>query len=221
MRDPIVDGRATSAHRRELRRPCATPKSACPSWPANFGRYRKGDRGFPPNYDNSLEEPAVLPTKGESAPYAPGHRVGMATNIPPHNLGELCDGLLCFWTSPAATCTRSSHWCTVGFSDRRRHIRRQGPDGCLYHRSRQHQDPGKAEIEEGKKGQQPWSSGNPLCLEQVLPGRKDRRPHQRPTARRRFGSARRIDRKGIRIVLDLRRGTIADIVINALYKSRP
>ncbi|MDR2800352.1 MAG: DNA gyrase subunit A, partial [Desulfovibrio sp.] len=51
---------------------------------------------FRPNYDNTMEEPAVLPTRvpnyllnGTS-----GIAVGMATNVPPHNLGELCDALL-------------------------------------------------------------------------------------------------------------------------------
>jgi DNA gyrase subunit A (EC 5.99.1.3) len=47
---------------------------------------------FRPNYDNTLEEPSVLPTKVPNLLLngTSGIAVGMATNIPPHNLGELC-----------------------------------------------------------------------------------------------------------------------------------
>ena len=51
---------------------------------------------FHPNYDGSEQEPEVLPTKVPNLLLngSSGIAVGMATNIPPHNLGELCDGLL-------------------------------------------------------------------------------------------------------------------------------
>src|SRR5690554_743780 len=49
---------------------------------------------FMPNFDESLEEPAVLPSRFPNllANGASGIAVGMATNIPPHNLGEIIDG---------------------------------------------------------------------------------------------------------------------------------
>lgn len=60
---------------------------------------------FNPNYDGSQQEPAVLPTRlphlllnGSS-----GIAVGMATNIPPHHLGELLDACLCLLDNPEAT----------------------------------------------------------------------------------------------------------------------
>ena len=60
---------------------------------------------FMPNFDDSLEEPAVLPTRlpnllvnGSS-----GIAVGMATNIPPHNLGEVCDAISYLIDNPGAT----------------------------------------------------------------------------------------------------------------------
>ncbi|MCH8865119.1 MAG: DNA gyrase subunit A, partial [Chloroflexi bacterium] len=60
---------------------------------------------FMPNFDDSLNEPKVLPTRlpnlllnGSS-----GIAVGMATNIPPHNLGELCDAIAHLIDNPAAT----------------------------------------------------------------------------------------------------------------------
>jgi len=60
---------------------------------------------FMPNFDDSLKEPVVLPTRlpnllvnGSS-----GIAVGMATNIPPHNLGEVCDAISCLIDNPEAT----------------------------------------------------------------------------------------------------------------------
>ncbi|GAG59547.1 unnamed protein product, partial [marine sediment metagenome] len=60
---------------------------------------------FMPNFDNSLKEPVVLPTRlpnllvnGSS-----GIAVGMATNIPPHNLGEVCDAISYLIDNPEAT----------------------------------------------------------------------------------------------------------------------
>ncbi len=60
---------------------------------------------FMPNFDDSLEEPKVLPTRipnlllnGSS-----GIAVGMATNIPPHNLNEICDAISCLIDNPNAT----------------------------------------------------------------------------------------------------------------------
>ena len=59
---------------------------------------------FVPNFDDSLQEPSVLPTQlpnwlvnGSS-----GIAVGMATNIPPHNLGEVCDAIVCLIDNPGA-----------------------------------------------------------------------------------------------------------------------
>jgi DNA gyrase subunit A len=58
-----------------------------------------------PNYDNTLLEPAVLPTRVPNLLLngSSGIAVGMATNIPPHNLRELCSGLLALLDDPAVT----------------------------------------------------------------------------------------------------------------------
>lgn len=57
---------------------------------------------FAPNYDNTLKEPTVLPTKVPNLLLngTVGIAVGMATNIPPHNLGELCDGTMALIDNP-------------------------------------------------------------------------------------------------------------------------
>ena len=60
---------------------------------------------FVPNYDNTLKEPSVLPTRIPNLLVngTVGIAVGMATNIPPHNLGELCDGILALIKNPEIT----------------------------------------------------------------------------------------------------------------------
>jgi DNA gyrase subunit A len=60
---------------------------------------------FVPNYDGETREPAVLPSKLPNLLVngASGIAVGMATNIPPHNLSEICDGLIYLIENPEAT----------------------------------------------------------------------------------------------------------------------
>ncbi|MCH7808288.1 MAG: DNA gyrase subunit A [Planctomycetes bacterium] len=60
---------------------------------------------FVPNYDNSREEPTVLPGKFPNLLVngGSGIAVGMATNIPPHNVGEVCDALLAYLDNPKLT----------------------------------------------------------------------------------------------------------------------
>lgn len=180
---------------------------------------------FRPNYDNTLEEPSVLPTKipnlllnGSS-----GIAVGMATNIPPHNLGELCDGLIELIDNP---------YCSV--DDLMEHIK--GPDLPTYgfiHAGSGLREAyttgrgsikmrGKVELEERKKGAQaivireiPYALNKSMLVEKIahlvnerkLDGVLDLRDES--------------DRNGIRIVLDLKRGTVPDLIINALYKYTP
>src|SRR5437867_1334542 len=60
---------------------------------------------FVPNFDDSLQQPVVLPTRFPNllANGASGIAVGMATNIPPHNLGELCDAVVLLIENPEAS----------------------------------------------------------------------------------------------------------------------
>ncbi|HEU4772728.1 MAG TPA: DNA gyrase subunit A, partial [Candidatus Udaeobacter sp.] len=60
---------------------------------------------FIPNYDDSLKEPAVLPSRIPNLLVngASGIAVGMATNIPPHNIGEIVDGLVAMVENPGIT----------------------------------------------------------------------------------------------------------------------
>ncbi len=180
---------------------------------------------FRPNYDNTLQEPSVLPTKVPNLLLngSQGIAVGMATNIPPHNLGELSDALLHLLENPDCKITDLTQFV-------------QGPDfptyGYVYagqglydayHTGRGTvKIRGKVEIEERKKGFQsiiikeiPYGLNKSSLVEKIaalvherkIDGISDLRDES--------------DRKGIRIVVELKRGTIPEIVINSLYKFTP
>ena len=180
---------------------------------------------FRPNYDNTLEEPSVLPTKvpnfllnGTS-----GIAVGMATNVPPHNLGELCDALLLLLDDSG---------CTV--YDLMEHVK--GPDfptGGVIYAGKGLEDAfatgrgsvkirGRVELETRKKGAEaivireiPYALNKSSLVEKIAMLVNDRKIEGVSDLRDES------DRRGIRIVLDLKRGTIPDIIINALYKYTP
>ena len=95
---------------------------------------------FQPNYDNTILEPLVLPTRVPNLLLngSSGIAVGMATNIPPHNLRELCEGLLAL-LDRARNHGHRSHalHSGTGLSHCRLHLRlwrNQGslPDGSGY-----------------------------------------------------------------------------------------
>ncbi|BAH73495.1 DNA gyrase subunit A [Solidesulfovibrio magneticus] len=180
---------------------------------------------FRPNYDNSLEEPAVLPTKVPNLLLngSSGIAVGMATNIPPHNLGELCDGLLHLLDTPSCPVTD-----IIGLV--------KGPDfptGAAIYGGKGLTEAyttgrgtikirGRAEVEERKKDyvsvvirEIPYALNKSSLVEKIAALINDGRIEGVSDLRDES------DRKGIRIVLDLKKGVIPDIVINALYKYTP
>ena len=155
---------------------------------------------FRPNYDNSMQEPSVLPTKVPNLLLngSSGIAVGMATNIPPHNLGELCDALLHIIDTPE--CSVDSVISRIpgpDFPTGASIFGGQGPAGRLPHRSRLHQNArhrgDRAAEERPRAGGHPRDS---LRAEQVQPGGEDRPADQREEDRRRLGPARRIRPQG-------------------------
>ena len=180
---------------------------------------------FRPNYDNTLQEPSVLPTKVPNLLLngSSGIAVGMATNIPPHNLGELCDALQILLDNPKA-----------GVDDLMEVVK--GPDfptrGFVYAGKGLHEAyhtgrgtvkvRGRLEVEERKKGLQavvireiPFGLNKSALVEKIAALINDHKIDGIADLRDES------DRKGIRIVIDLKRGTIPDIVINGLYKYTP
>ena len=190
-----------------------------------LGDLDKDTVDFRPNYDNTLQEPSVLPTKVPNLLLngSSGIAVGMATNIPPHNLGELCDALQMLLDNPQASVddlmevvkgpdfpTRGFVYAGKGLYD-------------AYHTGRGTvKVRGRVEVEERKKGLQavvireiPFGLNKSVLVEKIAALINDHKIDGIADLRDES------DRKGIRVVIDLKRGTIPDIVINALYKYTP
>ena len=180
---------------------------------------------FRPNYDNTLQEPTVMPSRVPNLLLngSSGIAVGMATNIPPHNLGELCDALQLLLDNPHCSIddlmdyvkgpdfpTRGFVYAGKGLYD-------------AYHTGRGTvKVRGRIEIEDRKKGAQsivireiPFGLNKSSLVEKIAALVNDRKIDGITDLRDES------DRKGIRIVIDLKRGTIPDIVVNALYKFTP
>ena len=91
-----LTGRETSGRRATIRRPpCATPSAGCSRLPWRwFARSTKRPSTSSPNYDGKTQEPVILPARFPNLLVngSAGIAVGMATNIPPHNLREVADG---------------------------------------------------------------------------------------------------------------------------------
>ena len=100
---------------------------------------------FQPNFDDSVNEPVVLPSRTPNLLLngASGIAVGMATNIPPHNLTEICDALALLLERPAAGVDESdAARAGPGLPDARTHLRPRGDPPSLRERSRQGHDAG-------------------------------------------------------------------------------
>ncbi|MCL2679743.1 MAG: DNA gyrase subunit A [Dehalococcoidia bacterium] len=181
---------------------------------------------FVPNFDDSLKEPSVLPTRFPSLLVngSSGIAVGMATNIPPHNLGELCD---------AIAHLIDNHECTV--DDLMKYVR--GPDfptggtvlGVEGIRSAYATGRGrvvvqaKAFVEDtpGTQRQQivvtelPYQVNKAALVERIAELVKDKKVTG--IAELRDES----DRQGMRVVMELKREAQPRQILNNLYKHTP
>ena len=177
---------------------------------------------FLPNYDESEFEPAVLPTRTPNLLIngSSGIAVGMATNIPPHNLSEVVNACLLLIEQPDATlenlmgCIPGPDFPTAGFINGARGIREayRGGKGKIYLRARTH-------YEEDKSGRQsiivtelPYQVNKARLLEKIAELVKDKRLEGIT------GLRDESDKDGMRMVIELRRGEIADVILNNLYK---
>ena len=178
---------------------------------------------FVPNYDESFTEPTVLPSaipnlliNGSS-----GIAVGMATNMAPHNLGEICDAICALIDNPDAT-----------NEDIMRFV--QGPDfptgGVIFGRSGIKEAyktgrgklliRGKFNIETTKQGKEkivfteiPYNVNKALLLEKIGQLMRDKVIDGIANANDES------DRDGIRIVIELKKGTIVKVILNQLFSN--
>ena len=177
---------------------------------------------FSPNFDESLQEPMVLPTKVPNLLIngSSGIAVGMATNIPPHNLGEVVDGLVMLIENPDATLEElmavipGPDFPTHGYIYGRTGIREAYTTGRGIITLR-----AKAHVEKMRGGREaiiitelPYQVNKATLMEKI--GELIRDKKIEGISERRDES----NREGIRVVLELGRGEIPQIVINQLYK---
>lgn len=177
---------------------------------------------FMPNFDESRKEPVVLPSRFPHLLVngSNGIAVGMATNIPPHNLGEVIDGIIALIDNPEIT-----------IDELMEHI--PGPDfptgaqimGVSGIRAAYHTGRGKlrvrakAEIEDWKENRQrivvteiPYAVNKARLIEKIAELVHDKRVEGISDLRDES------DRDGMRIIIELKRDVNATIVLNQLYK---
>ncbi len=138
---------------------------------------------FVPNYDETEREPAVLPTRVPNLLVngSAGIAVGMATNIPPHNLSEVIDACLALIDNPDHRDRRADGArAGAGFSDRRHHQRRARHPRGLSHRARPHLYPCPQPYRGRRRQGPPEHCHYRVALpgQQGAPDREDRRTGQ-------------------------------------------
>ena len=178
---------------------------------------------FIANYDDSLREPAVLPSRIPNLLIngSAGIAVGMATNIPPHNLSEVIDGLVALIENPnLAIRDLMNHipgpdFPTAGFIHGLEPIAQAYNEGKGIIQMR-----GKAFTETVKRtgreqiiiSEIPYMVNKKRLIEQIAELVNDKKIDG-------VGDLRdESDRDGMRIVVELKRDAVAEIVINQLYK---
>jgi len=183
---------------------------------------------FAPNYDNSLKEPRVLPAKvpqlllnGSS-----GIAVGMATNIPPHNLGEVVDGAVMIIEDPQVsikelmTAIKGPDFPTGGIICGKMGIKSAYETGKGIIKMQ------AAVFTEGLDGGKNGGKKNPRIVIKEIPYQVNKAKLIESIAQ--LVQDKKIlditnlrdesDRKGMRIIIELKRGANVDIVLNNLYK---
>ena len=176
---------------------------------------------FSPNYDDRLKEPNVLPTHFPNLLVngSTGIAVGMATNIPPHNMGEVIDGMCALIDNPQASLEdimqyiKGPDFPTGGIIMGRSGIRAAYATGRgrILVRAR-------AEIEEEKNGrfkiivsELPYQVNKARLIENIADLVKDKRLEGISNIEDHS------DREGMHIVIDIKRDASPQIVLNHLY----
>ncbi|MEQ9617946.1 MAG: DNA gyrase subunit A [Deltaproteobacteria bacterium] len=181
---------------------------------------------FVPNYDGGEHEPLVLPAKVPNLLLngSSGIAVGMSTNIPPHNLNELVDAVTAQIKNPAITLDElmthipGPDFPTGGFITGKNPIREAYETGRGIIKIR-----AKARIEKQKKGDReiiivdevPYQVNKARLIERIADLVKEEKIKGISDIRDES------DREGIRVVIEIKRGENAEVVLNQLYKHTP
>jgi DNA gyrase subunit A len=181
---------------------------------------------FVPNYDGSTKEPTVLPSKVPNLLVngSSGIAVGMATNIPPHNLVEVIDGMIeliqarlagkDFSIDELMKIIKGPDFPTAGFIVGREGIRNAYRTGRGIVKMR-----AKVEVEEGKRDKEliviteiPYQVNKARLVEKVAMLVREKKIEGISDIRDES------DRKGMRVVIECRKGENVQVIINRLYK---
>jgi DNA gyrase subunit A len=180
---------------------------------------------FVDNYDGSKREPSVLPARYPNLLVngAGGIAVGMATNIPPHNLGEVIDGCLAFMDNPAITTEELIEFIP-------------GPDfptaplilgsagaraayttgrGSIIMRARHEIETGRGDRQSIVFTSIPYQVGKAGLVEKIAEAAKDKRIEGISDIRDES------NRRGVRVVVDLKRDATAEVVLNQIWRHTP
>ena len=180
---------------------------------------------FQDNYDNSEREPKVLPSRFPNllANGAGGIAVGMATNIPPHNLGEVINAAIAVIDEPLisfedlAEIVPGPDFPTGGIILGRSGIRsaHQTGRGSVTMRGRVHTETVRKEREALIITEVPYQVNKATMVEKIADLVRDKRVEGIADIRDES------DRDGIRVVIELKRDAVADVVLNQIYRFSP
>lgn len=183
---------------------------------------------FIPNYDDTLSEPSVLPTKVPLLLVngSEGIAVGMATKIPPHNLGEILDGTIALIKDPQITINDliklipGPDFPTAGFIYGREEIHRAYREGRGIVQMR-----ARAVVDEVGRGERvrnavvvteiPYQVNKAKLIERMAELVQERKLEGVSEIRDES------NREGMRIVVELKRDAIPQVILNKLYKLTP
>ncbi len=177
---------------------------------------------FVPNFDESLQEPVVLPTRLPNLLVngSAGIAVGMATNIPPHNLGEVVDALVLLIDRPGATVeelmtvVKGPDFPTRGYIYGAGGIREAYTTGrgTITLRAKAHAEKMRGGREAVVVTELPYQVNKASLIEKISELSREKKIDGISEIRDES------NREGIRVVLELGRGEIPQIVLNQLYK---
>ncbi len=178
-----------------------------------------------PNFDESLREPTVLPARVPNLLVngSTGIAVGMATNIPPHNLGEIVDAVVHIIDNPDCTVAdlmqlvKGPDFPTGGMIHGLNPIKTMYESGRGLLKVR-----GRAGIEPGPQGKEsiiisdiPYTVNKASLIEKMAELVQDKRIEGISDIRDES------DKDGVRIVIEIKRGAIAKVILNNLYQHTP
>ncbi|SMP57316.1 DNA gyrase subunit A [Novosphingobium panipatense] len=183
---------------------------------------------FVDNYDGSRQEPSVLPARFPNLLVngAGGIAVGMATNIPPHNLGEVIDGCFAMMDNPGITSEElfqiipgpdfPTAPLILGQSGARNAA--LTGRGSIIQRCRSHVEEGRGSRRDARSivlTSIPFQVGKSALVEKIAEAAKDKRIEGVSDIRDES------NREGVRVVIDLKRDASPEVVLNQLWRSTP